>query len=189
MPSPAAPKYQKYLQSLIIAIALRHQETRLNLLLIFKNIGTKKGFTVTITATEDFAELLATLAAASDREERAGLLDAMAGHAGQTAAGYFGRGVEDDASDSLAWTETATLLTQLAAAERGLILQPADPDDRPPSRPWADLATASTPGEYETAFAAVLRQLAGTVREPAIGRAAAAAQACAAARRDTTAGA
>jgi hypothetical protein len=168
---------------------LRHQETRPNLLLIFKNIGIRKGFPVTITATEDYAQLLAILTAASNREERAGLLDAMAAHAGQTAAGYSGRGVQDDASDPLAWTETATLLTRLAAAERGFILQPADPEDRDPSRPWADLAIAGTPGEYEAAFAAVLKQLAGTVREPAIGRVAAAAQACAAARRETAAGA
>ncbi len=140
---------------------------------------------MTITTTEDYAQLLAGLAAACSREERAGLLDAMAAHADQTATGFFGSGAEDAASDSLGWAETATQLTRLAAAERGLILQPADPEDRDPIRGWADLATASTPAEYEAAFAVIRRQLDGQVRDHAIARLAAAAQACAAARLET----
>jgi hypothetical protein len=143
---------------------------------------------VTITTTEDYAQSPAGLAVAASRQERAGILDAMAAQASRAVAGFFGRGVPDAPSNPLGWTETATQLTRLAAAERGLILMAADPEDRDPSRPWADLATARTPGEYETAFAAARKQLAGQVRDDAVDRVAAAAQACAAARIEPASG-
>ncbi|MGH3191770.1 MAG: hypothetical protein ACRDOL_31885 [Streptosporangiaceae bacterium] len=135
---------------------------------------------------EDYTRSLAQLAGTRSREGRAAILDAMAGQAGQAAALTFGQGTEDSGSDTLAWHETATLLRQLAAAERGLVLTAEDCLDASWSA-WADLAEATTAAEHGAAAAAVLATYqrpsaegdsAGPVRAPAILRLRAAAAAC-----------
>ena len=147
-----------------------------------------------IIGTDGYVGLHEALTAARSHEGRAQVLDALAAQASQTASGFFGSGTGYAPSDPLAWTETATQLLRLSAAERGLILMPADPEDlddredrddpedRDLVQPWMDLAGASTPGAYETAFAVIKDQLARQGRPDAVARVAAAAQACAAAR-------
>lgn len=137
-------------------------------------------------APEDYTRLLAQLAGTRSREGRAVILDAMAGQAGQAAALTFGQGTGDSGGDTLAWHETATLLHQLAAAERGLVLTAEDCLDQSWSA-WADLAEATTAAEHAAAAAAILASYqrpsgegggAGPVRAPAILRLRAAAAAC-----------
>jgi hypothetical protein len=140
-------------------------------------------------APEDYTRMVAQLAGTRSREGRAVILDAMAGQAGQAAALTFGQGTEDSGSDTLAWHETATLLRQLAAAQRGLVLTAEDCLDTSWAA-WADLAEATTAAEHAAAASAVLasyQPAAGEddgpdpVRAPALLRLQAAAAACTAA--------
>lgn len=98
--------------------------------------------TTTTTATagvsyayHGYMQLLAELADTGRRDDRAALLDQMAGLADQLADATYGQLAEDDPSgDSIAWRETATLMHHLAAAERGgtlAVIPPLDddPDD------------------------------------------------------------
>lgn len=152
---------------------------------------------MTIVTTDGYVDQQAALAAAKSREARAQILDAMAGQAARTAREFFGEGVENAPSDSLAWADTSTRLGQLAAAERGLVLVPADEEDAgltadhaawDSAETWRLLATASTTAEYETAFGPIRDKLAGMGRLDAADRVAAAAQACAAGRSAGPAG-
>jgi hypothetical protein len=122
-------------------------------------------------AYSGYMQLLAELADTGNRDDRAALLDQMAGLADQIAIAAYGQLAEDDPSgDSIAWRETATLMYRLAAAERGGVFAVIPPiDDDPDSddgdgedgddfadlRLWAVLADAKTRHEQTTAVHAL----------------------------------
>ncbi len=134
------------------------------------------------TPEEPYTKLLARLQATESRPSRADILDMMAVQADITATELFGLGARDTDSDPLGWAETSTLLARLAAAERGLVLTVACPEDRDDTRPWEELADAANPGQYAAALAAAMAQLGDSVPAAAITRLAAAAEACGARR-------
>jgi hypothetical protein len=150
---------------------LRYQKLPLNLLLIFSNIGNRRHLPMTASTIsapgpvaadwtlDSYNETLARLRQTTTREGRAALLDVMADQAGGIAAGLHGQGTEDGDRDPLAWHETATFLRRLAAAQRGMILAPAEHRDQDGPE-WGDLACASTAAEHAAAVAAVLETFA-----------------------------
>lgn len=122
-------------------------------------------------AYSGYMQLLAELADTGRRDDRASLLDQMAGLADRLADAVYGQLAEDDSSgDSMAWRETATLMHHLAAAERGGVFAVIVPfDDDPDSGDgdgeggddfadlslWAVLATAKTRYEQTAAVHAI----------------------------------
>ncbi len=137
-------------------------------------------------APDAYKAALTLLPEAGTREDRAVHLDTLATIAAAAAGQTYGIGSEDSDDDTLAWHETAMLLRQLAAAQRGFVLTVEDLDDRGYTQPWEDLANAATAAEFAAAFSAVREDLAQgrteddkpTVREPALRRFCEAAGAC-----------
>lgn len=132
---------------------------------------TSTAFTGVSYAYHGYMQLLAELADTGNRDDRAALLDQMAGLADQLAGAAYGQLAEDDPSgDSIAWRETATLMQRLAAAERGGVFAVIPPiDDDPDSDDgdgedgddfadlslWAELSFAKTRYEQVTAVHAL----------------------------------
>jgi hypothetical protein len=137
-------------------------------------------------APDIYTATLALLAHAGTREDQAAHLDTLASIAGTAAAQTYGIGAEDGADDTLAWHETAMLLHQLAAAQRGFVLTAEDYEVRGYTQPWEDLANAITAAEFAAAFSAVSTDLAEertdddkpAIREPALRRLCEAAAVC-----------
>lgn len=114
---------------------------------------TTEVFTAEITAgVSRYQQLLTVLQQEPNRISRATILTAMSEIAVTLSGVTFGDTVENDLTrgDTLAWGDTASFLTRLAAAEAG---------DLVGGRPWAALATAGITTEHEEAVNLVGRFL------------------------------
>jgi hypothetical protein len=98
-----------------------------------------------------YADCLAILPHARDREIAAQVLDQMTGEATGLAAAAL---EADDYDQHLAWTETAGYLNLLACAMRGFTPEYPDPEaNRGWARErWMDLAAANGPAEFTVLF-------------------------------------
>jgi hypothetical protein len=109
-----------------------------------------------------YAGALARLAVTRTRAARAAILDEMASLAGEAATAYQGgpQG-ENTLADPIAWHETASLLTQLAASQRGFYLDPdADLFDTDGFEClWKDVMHAATAAEFAAAFSGLAAEM------------------------------
>lgn len=126
--------------------------------------------TMTMTMTEPSTELAAAdillvyerslglLHDARSGEGRAAALELLAACADRASEAAYGHVTADTPDNPLAWAMTATLLRQLAAAQRGCILLPAG-EYIAVRDEWEDLAVAQTAREFGAAFAALRAEL------------------------------